>query len=227
MPKVILTFPPFIAATSPPPGVCALKGYLGRTVPEWEVSVEDLNLRTHAALINGIRNGGRLNPRTFPNGVFDEVALLRADEVFHGLHPGEFYDDPVRYTLYGDMILRLLESEMQGSLLLEDILGKNAPLPPLLNKCAEFLLNRKPDAIGISVCHAQQAWFSMAPGEALRERSSCPIFSAGLFSFMISRDFSEEPALSRPLWFPVREKRLSNACLSPDAVLKECAALTI
>lgn len=181
MPRLILTFPPFTGATSPPLGVCALKGHLKRTNPDWDVSVEDLNLRTHTALIHAVRTGGRLNPQVFPNGALDEAALLRADEVFHGLHSDEFYCNSDRYTLYGDIMLRLFESEMQSSFLIEDTLKKNAPLPPFIYQCADFLLARQPDAIGLSVCYSQQAWFSIALGKALRERSECPIFYGGTF----------------------------------------------
>jgi len=183
MPKLVLAFPPYASATSPPLGVCALKGHLRKTVPEWEVVVEDLNLRVHAALVNSVRNGGRLNPGTFHNGPLDEAALLRADEVFHGLHTREFYYDPERYTLYGDMLLRLFDSEMRNSFLLEEVLRNNQPLPPLIHECAGLLLAAKPDVIGISTCYSQQAWFSFAIARALRERSACPIIFGGTFFF--------------------------------------------
>ena len=82
--KLGLVCPPFASPRAPPLGVCALKGYLERTVADWNAKVLDLNLAAYEAVFDLLIQGQGLDLQRFPEGKLAEIALFRARDVFRG-----------------------------------------------------------------------------------------------------------------------------------------------
>ena len=84
--KLVLVYPPYVTVTSPPLGVCSLKGFVQRKLPEWSVQVLDLNRLFYDELFDGL---DRQVVAPAPNAVdrmVNETLLTRAGETFSGRH---------------------------------------------------------------------------------------------------------------------------------------------
>ena len=101
---LVLVFPPFVPATSPPLGICALKGYLNSARPDWKVTTVDWNLAAQEEILSRLERGARLDPSAFREGLLGEIALARGVECFRGGNNYEFYCRPDRYTIYADLL---------------------------------------------------------------------------------------------------------------------------
>ena len=55
--RLILVSPPYATPTSPPLGVCALKGFVQHALPDWSVKVLDWNLATYRRTIEDLGRG--------------------------------------------------------------------------------------------------------------------------------------------------------------------------
>jgi len=179
--RLVLAFPPFSAATSPPLGICTLKGFVNRCVKGWHATAIDLNLLTHQKIFQFIARGPYLDRNAFREGALGEIALSQASEVFRGADDDEFYFRPDRYSVYADLALRLITHETQGFRALEQVYRSGAQMPPLINDFADRIMAAKPDAIGISLCYSQQLWMALCLGKALKRRTSAPVIFGGTF----------------------------------------------
>jgi anaerobic magnesium-protoporphyrin IX monomethyl ester cyclase len=185
--KLILAFPPFSMVTSPPLGICALKGYIEKTLADWSVQTVDLNLLTHDQIFDLLSKQPFLDKQNFKEGTLGEIALSRAVEVFHEKDNFEFYHRPDRYTVYADLMFRLINRECMSFQVLKNALKDKVPIPNLILEQAQRLLSEKPDVIGLSICYSQQLWLGLCLGKALKKHTSIPIIYGGT-------SFTENPA---------------------------------
>ncbi len=181
--KFVLAYPPFSVVTSAPLGVCSLKGYIEKQLPEWSVKVIDLNLLTFEAIHRALKEGLELNRQVFPEGPIAEISLQRAMDVFRGGDQSEFYSRAQHYSTYATLFNRLFESELQGSLGLEATCVARAKLPPLIEQQADMIISENPDRVGISICYSHQFWMGVALALAIRKRRKIPIIFGGTFFF--------------------------------------------
>ena len=110
--KLVLVYPAFSTPMAPPLGVCSLKGFVERMLPDWSAKVLDFNLASFQMLFEQLARRPCLSGQQFPEGLLAEVALARAAETFRGQHDDEFYGRPDRYTLYATLWLRLVGAEV-------------------------------------------------------------------------------------------------------------------
>jgi anaerobic magnesium-protoporphyrin IX monomethyl ester cyclase len=178
--KLILAYPPYSMPTSPPLGVCSLKGFVEKSLSDWSASVIDLNLLTCEQLFAALSRGAHLDRNTFPEGVLAEIALAQAEQVFRGADNNQFFHRPDRYTTYADVFLRLLENQMRTFPSLEAAYHSGA-LPPFIEQQADLVLRGNPDAVGISVCYSQQIWAGLCLGKAIKQRSTVPVIFGGTY----------------------------------------------
>jgi anaerobic magnesium-protoporphyrin IX monomethyl ester cyclase len=189
---LVLAVPPFIMPTSPPLGVCMLKGYIERSLPEWSVRAVDLNLAAFERIFACLARGPYLDPRAFKEGPFGEIALSHAREVFHGADETEFYLRPDRYTVYADLFYRLLFHEIFNYGPLEQAYRSGGPMPPLIEEFAASLVAGNPSAVGISVCYTQQVWMAICLGKAVKRRTGAPVIFGGTFFNHQAERFARE-----------------------------------
>ncbi len=187
--NLILAFPPFSAATSPPLGVCLLKSYIERTVDNWRVRTIDLNLHTHQKIEEICLNRTFFDPDNCPEGHLADIALARAFETFQGRHNHEFFHCPDRYGVYADMFLRAFHKEASDIKNFQIAFDKGV-LPSLIGDHAEIILKEKPDAVGISICYTQQIWPGMCLARAIKNIIDVPIIMGGAF-FSTETDVEE------------------------------------
>jgi hypothetical protein len=187
--QLVLAYPAFSMPTSPPLGVCSLKGFVERMLSDWSVKVLDLNLASFDTLFGHLARRPCLSGEQFPEGLLGEVALARAAETFRGQHNDEFYSRGDRYTLYANLWLRLVGAELASSYRLEPTYYQNAPLPPFIDELAERILQEQPTAVGLSVCYSQQVWIAFCLARSLKRRTKVPIVMGGTF-------FNSDAALS-------------------------------
>lgn len=175
--NLLLVFPPFAQITSPPLGICCLKGYLEQALPNWNVSTLDLNLQLHRQLFKIIQQRPVLSHSNFPEGSLGEIALSHMELVFQGHAPLEFYQRPDRYNMYADLLLRLVAGEQSY---IQSILTANeGQPPPIINTWCEDLLKAKPNAIGISICYNQQLAYGLILARAIKKLTNVPIILGG------------------------------------------------
>ena len=179
--KIVLAFPPFASPTAPPLGVCALKGHIERTLPDWSAKVLDLNLVGYETVFDFLTRGQGLDPKRFPEGKLAEIALFHARDVFRGRSEVEFYRRPDLYAIYADVLTRLTEQESISTADLESLFRSDAALPNVLQDHAARILAESPDAVGISVCYNQQFWLGVCLAKAVRAKSRAPIVFGGTF----------------------------------------------
>ncbi len=178
--RLVLAYPVHSLATSPPLGVCQLKGYVQRALPDWTVKVLDLNLEAHEDLFERIRQKATLPISEFPPGTLGEIALSRAAETFRGAHPHEFYDRMDRYLVYTELWQRYVRSAIVRLERLQEGF-RGGPMPALIERQAELVLHEKPSVVGISICYTQQLWAAMCLAKVLKQRSDVPIVLGGTF----------------------------------------------
>ncbi len=179
--RLVLAYPPYSTATAPPLGLCALKGFLRQTLPEWSVKVLDLNLLAHQELFGEL--AGRLcapGPN-FIERLLSEALLSRTAETFLGQHGQEFYDRPDRYFLGTRIWLERVLPALANDVALEKAYRHDAELPECYGRYAQAVLNEQPGIIGLSICYTQQLWPALCLAKALKQRSSAPIIAGGTY----------------------------------------------
>ena len=181
--KLVLAFPPYsIPPTSPPLGVCLLKGFLQRALPDWSVKVMDFNLDMHEDFFRNLSLRRCLPPKEFPEGMLGEIALSYAGEMFRGGHNDEFFGRADRYTMCADLWLRLMHREVGvlPNVLRQAFEGKIA-MPDLIEKHARRVLAEQPGVVGLSLCYSQQVWAGLCLARTIRKQSPVPIVLGGTF----------------------------------------------
>lgn len=189
---LVLAVPPLVMPTSPPLGVCMLKGYIESTLADWSVRIFDFNLSAVDNIFARIARGPYLDSRNFKEGTFGEIALSRAAGVFRGADEAEFYHRADRYTVYADLFYRVLLQETFASSPLEQAYKNDGPMPPLIEEYASSLIADGPAAVGISVCYTQQVWMALCLGKAIKRRTNTPVIFGGTFFNHRARQFAGE-----------------------------------
>jgi hypothetical protein len=89
MRRITLVFPPMTMPTSPLLGVAMLKGFVERELPQWQVTVLDLNVWLFRFLLGGIARGEiHLTPAMHERMGADSRVLLQAVlPFFRGFNP--------------------------------------------------------------------------------------------------------------------------------------------
>jgi anaerobic magnesium-protoporphyrin IX monomethyl ester cyclase len=173
----VLVFPPYTLAASPPLGVCNLKSYVERMLPNWSVRVLDLNLEAHEEFI------GSLDPVTVTKPAEgDKVEVRHAAEVWKGSFPEEFYDKERYLHLAQVWIPTLREALMPSRDLLLGL--RTGAMPSIIRRHARLILKERPSAIGISVCYTAQRLHALCLAKEIKRRSRIPVIVGGT-------DFSE------------------------------------
>ncbi|HMO17133.1 MAG TPA: radical SAM protein [Oligoflexia bacterium] len=180
---LVLVFPPLTMPTSPPLGAAMLKGYIERELPEWSVKVLDLNIWAFDFLFEKVAQGGFLPEEKFPEGLFSEITLKRAAEVFKGKYHDEFYNRPDLYGHYADFFLRFTEFFTQQLAGMAEYCDQNNQIPYFFERCLEIIMNEKPDCIGISMIFSQQLPIGKTIGRLLRQNYKKKVlFGGSIFS---------------------------------------------
>ena len=104
--RLVLAYAPFARPTSPPLGVCSLKGYLKLCLPEWEVRVIDLNIRHYQRIVENLSRIPYYSTRD-RNTVLSEIVLSLAAQVFCSPNDVQFFYRPDRYTAFADSFQNL------------------------------------------------------------------------------------------------------------------------
>jgi anaerobic magnesium-protoporphyrin IX monomethyl ester cyclase len=190
--KLVLAYPPYSTVTAPPLGVAYLKGYVQRTLPDWSVTVLDLNVRAHAEVFEGLRRGPMLPASFFPEGRAGELELVRASETFRGEHDDEFYGDAERVVHYSRLWSRALRGVLHQPTRDQRAFEGRAAMPVEIERHADRLLAEAPDAIGISICYNEQYWSGLCLALALRKRApELPLLLGGtMFKEGIAREWA-------------------------------------
>ncbi len=179
--KMVLAYPPYCTPTAPPLGVCLLKAFVERSLPDWSVKVLDLNLSTHQDMVRRVQQQPGPVAGAFTGSVLSDIALLRAAETFRGEHGEEFFQRPDRYEVYADLWTRCAHPGTGGYQSLEQAYHDKGPLPEAITRHVEQVLQEQPEVVGISICCSQQAWFGICLAKLLKQRAGLPVVMGGTF----------------------------------------------
>ena len=193
--RLVLAYPPYCTATSPPMGVFFLKGFIARTLPDWSVKVLDLNLLAHQEAISELADKASQGGERLPERVMAEVSVSRAAEVFLGQHPREFYDRPDRCFLYGSLWGQIVPPRVADLARLQKAYRQEAPMPEQIQRHAELVLREQPTMVGISICYNDQLWPGLCLAKEIKARSDVPIIAGGTLFNVID---PESPATLAP-----------------------------
>ncbi|MBF0460969.1 MAG: radical SAM protein [Magnetococcales bacterium] len=178
--KLVLVFPPMVMPTSPPLGIALLKGYLTHALPDWEITLLDLNLFCFDRLFDGLQTGAiGLGPRFLQQIGGDTPAVLAAARFFKAGSPTNFYQHLAHYDQHARLFLQFTETFSHH-------LGQDATLwyqggapMPLLQACAARIVAERPTCVGISMIFSQQLAIGAALGRYLRHTIGLRVFNGG------------------------------------------------
>ena len=178
--RLTLVFPPLTMPTSPPLGAAMLKGYIEREMPQWQVTVLDLNIWLFRYLFNGLKNGEiHLTPVMHQEMGGDTEALLKAAESFNGEADTAFYENPALYDRYASIFMnfteiftRLLHQECAQW----ELLGT---LSPMLDLLVKEVTASQPDILGVSMIFSQQLPIGAMLGRYARQTLGVKTFFGG------------------------------------------------
>jgi anaerobic magnesium-protoporphyrin IX monomethyl ester cyclase len=184
MPTLVLAHPPIAMPTSPPLGICALKGYLKRALPEWIVKVEDLNLATWLLMERRLEEGKLIDKGTFPEGALADMALGLAFDAFRGRRVHDFFHRGDRYTVLAEYFWRLLERETRNAVRMREAYYDRSPMPSVVYGMANQIRKNSPDIVGLSLNYEHQRWVGLCIAKELKRLSpGLPIvFGGSMFS---------------------------------------------
>ncbi len=178
--RLTLVFPPMTMPTSPPLGVAMLKGYIQRELPEWKVTVLDLNIWCFRFLLDSIeRNEIGLTDEFYNRMGTNRQTLLRAVATFSGLDDETFYTRPAVYDQLGEAFINftdafcdILEKECAAW-------EKTGELSPILRALTEQILDTQPEVVGMSMIFSQQLPIGAMLGRFLRTQYQLKVFFGG------------------------------------------------
>jgi len=187
--KLVLAYSPYTTATAPPLGVCSIKGFVERNLPEWSVKVLDLNLLAHQRVFSELNH--RICPQDIqqPEELVTQVLLSRAAETFAGQRNDEFYGRPDRCLLYANAWNRNVRTLVGNFHPQENGLRQDAPTPAQVGWCVDRILEEQPDIIGLSICYNEQLLMSLCLATELKKRTDVPIIAGGTFFNSLDEEF--------------------------------------
>ena len=169
-----------VMPTSPPLGMAMLQGYLARTLPDWDVTLIDLNLLCFDLLFEGMRSGEINFTPAFLQQIGGNTAdLLAAAHFFKAGSQQDFYHNTALYDRHAKIFFQFTD-------LFSKNLGQDAtrwcqggtPMP-LLRACADRILMEHPTCVGISMIFSQQLSIGAALGRYLRQSAGLKVFFGG------------------------------------------------
>ena len=178
--RLTLVFPPMTMPTSPPLGVAMLKAYIERELPEWQVTVIDLNIWLFRFLLEGIERGEiGLTDAMHQRMGADTATLLHAARAFSGLDDAAFYQRPDVYHLHGRTFLNF--TEVFREMLTEECAQWERGGEPsyLLKALVERILASQPQALGVSMIFSEQLPIGAMLGRWMREQAGIKVFFGG------------------------------------------------
>lgn len=210
--RLTLVFPPLTMPTSPPLGIAMLKGYIERELPNWRVTILDLNVWLFRYLLNGIANKEiNLTPQTHQEMGGTTQKLLEAAAAFSGLDDTSFYDNPNSYNQLASIFLRF--TEIFTRILHEECAEweKTGAGSPMLDALLEQIRLSEPQLLGVSMIFSQQLPIGAVLGRYARQRwgirtffgGSC--FTEGVEDFMRNFPQATDVIVSGDGELPLRE----------------------
>ena len=178
--RLTLVFPPLTMPTSPPLGVAMLKGYIEREVPEWKVTVIDLNIWLFRFLFDGLRRGEiQLTEKMHQEMGGNTQAILKAAEVFSGHDDQSFYKNPKLYDQLASIFLRF--TEIFTNILHEECerFEKNGQTSPMLDALIAKIHDTQADMLGVSMIFSQQLPIGAVLGRYARANWGIKVFFGG------------------------------------------------
>jgi anaerobic magnesium-protoporphyrin IX monomethyl ester cyclase len=177
---LVLIFPPVTVSTSPPLGIAMLKGYVERTLPDWEVKLLDLNLWFLDNIISGIENGdGKIGDSVFAQIGATKEQFLQATKVFRGVNNDILLTRPDIYEKCGQVFSRFIEFTTKVLARSCAEYERTQKLPSMLQDCFKEILALKPDCVGVSMIFSEQIPVGAALGRALRQQAKLKVFMGG------------------------------------------------
>ncbi len=178
--RMTLVFPPMTMPTSPPLGVAMLKGFIERELPQWQLTVLDLNVWLFRFLLGGIARGEiHLTPDMHARMGADTSALMHAAKTFSGGDDSAFYEQPQLYDLYGrvfihftDVFVEILTAECAHW-------ERTGEMSVMLQALVEQVLRSEPEVMGVSMIFSQQLPIGAMLGRFMREQHHVKVFFGG------------------------------------------------
>jgi len=178
--RLTLVFPPMTMPTSPPLGIAMLKAYIEREMPQWRVTIIDLNIWLFRFLLEGIERGEiSLTDAMHRRMGADTATLLHAARAFSGLDDEAFYQRPDVYDLHGRTFLNF--TEVFREMLTEECAQWEAGGEPsyLLKTLVERVLESQPQMLGVSMIFSEQLPIGAMLGRWMREQAGLKVFFGG------------------------------------------------
>lgn len=180
MRRITLVFPPMTMPTSPPLGVAMLKGFVERELPQWQVTVLDLNVWLFRFLLGGIARGEiHLTPAMHERMGADSRVLLQAAQAFTGADDTAFYEQPKAYDLYGRVFIQF--TDVFAEILTAECAEweRTGELSVMLQALVDQVLQTQPEVVGVSMIFSQQLPIGAMLGRFMREQQQMKVFFGG------------------------------------------------
>jgi anaerobic magnesium-protoporphyrin IX monomethyl ester cyclase len=178
--RITLVFPPMTMPTSPPLGVAMLKGFVERELPQWQVTVIDLNVWLFRFLLGGIARGEiHLTPAMHERMGADSRVLLQAAQAFTGGNDAAFYEQPQAYDLYGRVFIQF--TDVFAEILTAECAEweRTGELSVMLQALVDQVLQTQPEVVGVSMIFSQQLPIGAMLGRFMREQRQMKVFFGG------------------------------------------------
>lgn len=178
--RLTLVFPPLTMPTSPPLGVAMLKGFIEREMPQWQVTVVDLNIWLFHYLLGGLQRGEiQLTPAMHQRMGGDTALLLQAATAFMGGNDEGFYQRPQHYDQFGGVFLRF--TEIFTEMLHEECKQweETGQKSVLLNAMLARIEVTQPEMLGISMIFSEQLPIGAMLGRYARQQWGRKVFFGG------------------------------------------------
>jgi len=161
-------------------GVAMLKGFIERELPQWQLTVLDLNVWLFRFLLGGIARGEiHLTPDMHARMGADTSALMHAAKTFSGGDDSAFYEQPQLYDLYGrvfihftDVFVEILTAECAHW-------ERTGEMSVMLQALVEQVLRSEPEVMGVSMIFSQQLPIGAMLGRFMREQHHVKVFFGG------------------------------------------------
>lgn len=178
--RLTLVFPPLTMPTSPPLGAATLKGYIEREMPEWEVTVLDLNVWLFRYLLVGIAHGQiSLTPEMEQRMGAQTPAILHAANMFTGQDDKTFYEHPQLYDILGGVFLNFTEAFVDILTQEADHWEKTGEMSVTQQVMIEQIQATQPDMLGMSMIFSEQLPIGAMLGRYMRETTGMKTFFGG------------------------------------------------
>ncbi len=178
--KLLLAFMPMVMPTSPPLGIALLKGYLGRSLPEWDIELLDLNHWIHFRLMSGIASGQvALSAEMYAQMECDMPTLIGAANAFIGRDNENFYRNGSVYDVFAKSFLHFTHVFVKLMHKECETWQQTGELSPLLKEMCEEVDKHAPDVVGISMIFSEQIPLGALLGRQQRQQHGRKVFMGG------------------------------------------------